>query len=354
MKKLMKLLCLVMAAVMVLVAAAACDTATDQAEEEESAEVSEETAEVSEDTTEEGIVIGFSMPEVTSEGFAAMATSVRSEAEAAGVEIVEFAADNDAAAQMTHFEDFITRGVDAIIFCPVDAAALSQAVQLANDAGIPVVAMDRSVEEGDLAALIQSDNVAHGYEAGVFMAEAAEAAGMEVSDLQVLELQGDLASSAGLERSEGFQQACEELGITIVTSLPTYWDTDTSYNAVLDAFQAHPEINAIFEASDSVMCTAVNSALEQLELLIMCGEAGHIIVTAVDGSPIVIQAIKDGSVDACAVQGLVQFGVDSVDAAMRAINGELAIDANETKELPPAKATIDNIDSDQLWANTVE
>lgn len=318
----------------------------------ESVAVSEPVA-ASDSASTEKLVIGLSMPEIKTDGFTAMANGVQMYADEAGVELIVADADNDAATQMSQIEDFISKGVDGIIMCPADSGALSEAVKKANDAQVPVVCMDRSVTSGDIVALIESDNVEHGYQAGLYMAEAAEKAGIALSDLKILELQGDLATSAGQERSEGFQKACTEKGMTIVASLPTYWDPDKAYNAALDAFQAHPDINAIFEASDSIMCSAVNSALDQLGKAFPVGEAGHVIVTTVDGCPVVIDAIKAGSVDATAVQSLLTFGSESIAKIVAAGKGEIALDANETQRLAPVKATIDNADSTELWANAI-
>lgn len=351
-----KVLVIVVALVLALSVFAGCSAkpTTESPSTQETASEAPVVSESTEPSEVASMVIGLSMPEIKTDGFTAMANGVEMYAEEAGVELRIVDANNDAQTQMSQIEDFISQGVDAIIMCPADSGALSEAVKKANEANIPVVCMDRSVTSGNITALIESDNVEHGYQAGLYMAEAAEKAGINPADLKILELQGDLATSAGQERSEGFQKACTEKGMTIVTSLPTYWDPDTSYNATLDAFQAHPEINAIFEASDSIMCAAVNSALDQLGKAVPVGEAGHIIVTTVDGCPVVIDAIKAGSVDATAVQSILTFGKEAILKAVAAANGEIAVDANETQRLAPVKATMDNADSDELWANAIK
>ena len=54
----------------------------------------------------------------------------------------------------------------------------------------------------------------------------------------------------------------------------------------------------MFLASDGVMAEAVINAFDQLGMLFPVGHEKHIIVTAVDGTPAVIDLIKDGYVDA--------------------------------------------------------
>ncbi|MGI6175058.1 MAG: sugar ABC transporter substrate-binding protein [Christensenellales bacterium] len=261
-------------------------------------------------------------------------------------------AKNDAAAQASAVEDAITQGVDAIMLCPVDASALSDSVAKINEAKIPVVLVDRTIESGDYVAVCQSDNYEFGYQGAKEIVTAAEKADLDVKDLKVLELQGDLSSTSGLDRSKGFQQAAEDLGLNIVSSLPTYWETDTAYNAALDALQGNPDINAIFLASDGVMGDAVVNALEQIDRLYPIGDDNHIIITAVDGTPASLELIRDKYLDATCAQPAILMAESAIDMLDKALKGEVALDAKIDNSLAPTVGTIDNVDSDELWANS--
>ncbi len=301
----------------------------------------------------ETLVFGFAIPEMATAGFKAIANGVLVYAEQVGVELIVVESGFDAALQISQIEELIVEGVDAIVLCPADSGALGTVVAQANEADVPVVCMDRGVTSGDIVGLVLADNAEFGYQAGLYMAEAAQKAGIALSALRILELQGDLATSAGQERSEGFQRACEERGMTIAASVPTYWDPDEAYTATLDAFQAHPSINAIFEASDSLMCASVSAALDELGKSDPVGHRDHILVATVDGSPNVIDALKSGAVDVTAAQNLLGYGKVAVDWAIAAVMGEIATDANEVRKLGPIKTTIDNADSEELWANAI-
>lgn len=269
-----------------------------------------------------------------------------------GFETIFADAKNDANAQAGTIEDVIMQGVDGIMLCPVDASALSDSVAKINEANIPVVLVDRTIDEGNFVAVCQSDNYNFGYQGAEQIVEAAKKAGIAIEDLKVLELQGDLASTSGLERSQGFQKAAEDLGLNIVSSLPTYWETDTAFNAALDALQGNPDINAVFLASDGVMAEAVINAFDQLGMLFPVGHEKHIIVTAVDGTPAVIDLIKDGYVDATCAQPAIEMAQKAIDKLKEALAGNAKLDANEDISMPPVIGTIDNIDSKELWANT--
>lgn len=299
------------------------------------------------------IVIGVSLHDLTSDGYAANLIGIKDLAASKGnVEIKAVSAEGSAETQISQIEDFITSGVDGIILLPVDSSALAGKVKEAVDAGIPVVCMDRSVD-GDIATCtIESDNYQHGVESADLMLAAAEAQGMKAEDLKVLELLGAQSTSAGLERHEGFAGRCEELGITIVSALPTEWDNEEAYKAVLDGFQANQDINAIFEASDIAMHSGVSAALDQLGKYVAVGEDGHIIITSVDGGPNGIEAVKAGYIDAMAEQGLLIMGSEALETILSAINGDAIADTHI--QLSPVAVTKDNADSDELWPNKIK
>lgn len=294
------------------------------------------------------IVIGVSLPQLDADGFSANLIGIKEEAAKYNAAVIPFDAANEVDKQIKQIEDFITQGVDAIIFIPIDASAMVAGVEKANSANIPIIAMDRATQGGNLSGLVESDNVAHGRAAADLMLEAAKAQGKTAKDLKVLELLGAQASSSGIERHEGFTNRAKELGITIVSALPTEYQADKAYAATLDAFQANPDINAITMASDVAMYSGVESALKQLNKLYPVGQDGHIIITGIDGGPQGIAAIKAGYIDGIAGQSLLEIGTKSVDIAMKTINGENV--EERIIRIEPQLIKKDNADSVELWA----
>ena len=76
---------------------------------------------------------------------------------------------------------------------PTDSSAISSAVQSANNEGIPVITLDRSVDKGDVATFIASDNIEGGKMVATILDELGENA-------KVAELEGVPGASATRKR----------------------------------------------------------------------------------------------------------------------------------------------------------
>lgn len=89
--------------------------------------------------------IGVAMPTETSERWIADGNAVKSQLEAAGYNVdLQYAAD-DIPTQSQQIDQMITKGVDLLIVASIDGTALSNQLQAASDAGIPVIAYDRLI-----------------------------------------------------------------------------------------------------------------------------------------------------------------------------------------------------------------
>lgn len=345
-----KILALILAMLMVL-ALAACSEAP-AATEPAATEPAATQPGATEPAKEDPLVFGIAMPQLDNDGFKANMVGIRQFADANGIEIVVNDAKNTADVQMQNVEDLITKGVDAIVMCPVDSGAAAAAVQKAVDANIPVISFDRNVSGDLLAGLAESNNTAHGAAAADLMAEQAEASGLGVEGLVVLELMGTQSASAGLERHVGFADRAKELGINIVSALPADFKNDVAYNCVLDAFSANPNINAIYIPSDNACYAGVESALSQLGKLIPVGEPGHIMIVTVDGGPLGLEGIRNGYVDAIAAQSKLLMSEEAMSLALKIVKGE-AVEQNIIR-INPTKVTKENVDDPSLWANAIK
>ena len=287
-------------------------------------------------------VIACVMPSLDHEGWLGMLTGTVLGATKLGAGMQVYSANNDVQKQMSIIEDLIVKKVKGIIFVPVDSTALSAAVEKCNAANIPIVALDRSTTGGKVTALVTSDNTACGTEAAKELAKLANG-----KELKVFNLQGDLATSAGLERNNGFKEELKKYpNIKIVAEIAGNWQPEKGNSATLDAFQANPDINAIYLPSE-LYAQGVTSALEQLKKLKPVGDKDHIIIVGIDGQPIGHEQIRKDIQDVSVAQQLFVMGTTAMDALVKSVKGEKVEKDNVL--IPPVVVTKANVDDENHW-----
>jgi ABC-type sugar transport system substrate-binding protein len=184
----------------------------------------------------EDMTLGVSFPSLMSGTWQATEENLKAYQEELGFELIETVADNDVNKQLSQIEDMIAQGVDAIIVDPIDSKAILSAIKAANDAGVPILLFDRPPADMEgVASFVGSDNYAFGQEAARQLNAFAEKNGVE---LKVLVLIGALTDENAVNRNDGFQEVAEELGIEMVTEVPTDWKTEKALDGVTNAFQA--------------------------------------------------------------------------------------------------------------------
>src|SRR5665648_1277300 len=115
------------------------------------------------------MTVGLSVSTLNNPFFVILRDGAIEQAKVLDVELVVMDAQNDPAKQVSDIEDLIQKKVDVILLNPTDADALVPAVEQANKAGIPLLTIDRSVNGGDVALHIASDNVKGGGMAAAYL-----------------------------------------------------------------------------------------------------------------------------------------------------------------------------------------
>lgn len=306
-----------------------------------------------------GAEVGFSESFLTDPFQVQLVAQLEAQAEEQGVDLLPAVnADGDAAKQNADVATLLGRGVGGLIVVPVDSSAIVPAIEQANEQDVPVVTVDLGADGGDIYMIVRADNVFMGEAACEYMGE--ELAGQGT----VLNLQGDLASANGRDRTDGFTSCMEAQYEDIeVVSRPMNWDsaecTETTQTVVTTE-----EISGIFMASDSVCLTGVLNVLDGQGLLQAADEEGHLVTVSIDGTPEALDAVRDGHLDAVVSQPLdlyAEYGIRYIDAAMAGETfepGETDHNSRIVEEgdsmadlLPSPTVTIDNVDDPALWGN---
>jgi len=125
-----------------------------------------------------------------------------------GIDLQFVDCDNDSAAQLEAVRNFIQQGVDYIVIDPIVSTGWDTVLTEADDAGIPVIVIDRTIDDSDkYVSWVGSEFTNEGLAAGAWLK--AYVADKGISEVNVLVISGTTGSSAQIGRSVGFDKYVE-------------------------------------------------------------------------------------------------------------------------------------------------
>ncbi|CAM5276521.1 Ribose transport system permease protein OS=Streptomyces albaduncus OX=68172 GN=FHS32_000262 PE=3 SV=1 [Streptomyces griseoloalbus] len=231
------------------------------------------------------------------------------EAKKLGVDLTVTDAQNDASQQANQLQNFTSGSLSAVVVNPVDSDAAGPSVRGANQAGIPVIAVDRGVNKADTSALVASDNVEGGALGAKALAEKLGGKGT------IVILQGQAGTSASRERGAGFAEGLKAYpGIKVVAKQPADFDRTKGLDVMTNLLQAHPDIDGVFAENDEMALGAIKA---------LGSKAGTSVqVVGFDGTPDGLKAVRAGTLYASVAQQPSELGRIAVRNALRAAEDE--------------------------------
>lgn len=259
--------------------------------------------------------------------FVQLRDGAQQKAEELGVQLEVQDAADDPATQTNQLNNAQTTGAAVVIVNPTDSDAISPAVQALNQAEIPVIAVDRGVNDAEVASFISSDNVAGGKQAAEELAKAIDEQG------EVLVLQGIPGSSASRDRGQGFDQGIGAFSnIQVVAKQTANFDRAEALDVATNLLQAHPNVKAIFAENDEMALGAIEA---------LGARAGsQVKVVGFDGTEDGLAAIDAGTMHATIAQQPAQLGALAVEQAKAILDGQ---EAQATIPVEVVTVTKDNL-----------
>ena len=230
-------------------------------------------------------------------------------AKTANIQLDVVDAQNDSATQANQLANAQTSGAKAVIVNPVDSDAASASVASLTKASIPVVGVDRTVNNATLNSLVASDNVAGGKQAAEELAAALGKQGT------VIVLQGVAGTSASRDRGAGFAEGMKAFpDIKIVAKQTANFDRAAALDVTTNLLQANPGVTGVFAENDEMALGAVQA---------LGAKAGKDVkVVGFDGTTDGIAAIKAGTLVATIAQQPAKLGQLAVEQAAKVLKGE--------------------------------
>lgn len=256
------------------------------------------------------LTIGISSPNLAHPWQKLLADTCKEEVEKSGNKAIVMDAQNRIDKQISDIEDLITKRVDAILISANDGKGVIPAVEEANKAGIPVLALTRRIEGGKIEQLICADNVKGGELAAKFLAEKLGGKG------KVALIEGAPGASSSTDRAKGFKQELTKYpDIQLVYDQPGGWQRDKGLNLTENLLQAHPDVKGIFYECDDM-------GIGGLQAIQAAGKLGKIAVISFDGIKECLQLIRDGKYDATIYNDAASIGRIAVESALKVKRGE--------------------------------
>ena len=231
-------------------------------------------------------------------------------ADAAGAELVIFNANNDSAAQNSAIETYVTEGMDGLIVVAIDVNGIMPAVEQADAAGIPVVAVDAILPDGGpQKAQVGVDNAQAGADMAAYVNKFA--AGMD-GDMQ-LGVVGALNSFIQNIRKDGFVDALD--GVEVVATVDGQNVQDIALSAAENLMTANPTMNAIYATGEPALLGAIAAVESQ-------GRQDDVTVFGWDLTAQAIDGIDAGYVEAVVQQSPSGMGEAALEALVAVTSGD--------------------------------
>jgi ABC-type sugar transport system substrate-binding protein len=196
----------------------------------------------------------------------------------------------NASLQNQQIENLVNEGAKAIVVNPETATSLGPAITYATAHHVQLVSVDTIVGVGKVYMVVRASNTAYGQDACAYISG-------QVKSGYVLDLEGDLTSSNGADRTNAFNacMAANDPGVKVLKD-PTVWTDATAVTDAQNAINAYgSQLKAIYSQWSSPD-TGIIPLLKSKGL--GPGSKSPVLLVSDDGVPFEMCDISNGTVSA--------------------------------------------------------
>ncbi|MGH3925147.1 MAG: substrate-binding domain-containing protein [Pseudonocardiaceae bacterium] len=252
------------------------------------------------------ITIGLTVSTLNNPYFVQLIDGAREAAAELNVKLTVADAQNDAINQINQMQTFTTQGMRSIIINPVDSTQAAPAAKAAENASIPLISVDRSIDGGTVTSEIISDNVLGGSLAAIELSRVTSGA--------VVHLRGIPGTSASRDRGQGFEKGLSSGTIQVVATQPADFDRTKGLDVMTNLPQSHPTLTGVFAENDEMALGAIKALGDR------AGKDVHVV--GFDGTQDALSAIEAGTMAATIAQQPKTLGRAAVEQAVKAAKGD--------------------------------
>ena len=210
--------------------------------------------------------------------------------------------------QNEEIKELIESGAEVIFITCVDWDQVEEGIRYANEAGVPVIAIDTEVKNSDL---VTCSVVSNNYHAGVLCAEHL-LANRTGADILLLE---HITAISGRQRIKGFTDTlASHPEFRIVGSGESDGQIENAMPVMAELLREHPEADVVMALNDP-------SAFGAMAAIEGAGLSGEILVYSVDGSPEAKTMVAEQMMTATCAQFPDRLASEATRAAYEILNG---------------------------------
>jgi len=243
--------------------------------------------------------------------------------------------EDDREMQINVVQNFISRGVSAIVLAPLDEVALVRPVTSAVNRGIPVVIIDSDLHDSSYASFVATDNYAGGNLAATHLAAILGKKG------NVLIMRYAEGSASTQKREQGFLDGIREYAPDIeLISIDQYGGVTQE-----SALQVGQNLLNKYDSLDGIFCPNESTTFGMLRALEIANRTDEVRFVGFDSSDPLIQALRDKKIDGLVVQNPFRMGYEGVVTAYNVINN---IAVEKRVDTGVKLVTSENIDQPEI------
>ncbi len=163
--------------------------------------------------------------------------------------------------QIKALRNFISQGVDYILFTGVVTTGWDEVLKEVNEAEIPLILIDRMPDCADqieYAAAFGGDFTAEGRRMGFWAGNYLKSVGRDQEEINAVRLEGTTGATAATERTAGIDEALKNFPNIKIVASQTGNFTRAEGQAVMESFlKSQPDIDMLFAENDDMALGAI-------------------------------------------------------------------------------------------------
>ena len=209
------------------------------------------------------ITVGFSQVGAESDWRTANTESMKSTfSEENGYELIFDDAQQKQENQLTAIRTFIQQEVDYILLAPVTETGWDTVLQEAKDADIPVIIVDRMVDVSDdslYTTWIGTDSLLEGRKAAEWLNAYTTAKGIDAKDVNIVDIQGTIGSTAQIGRSKGLEEGVDNYGWNLLAQQSGEFTQAKGQEVMESMLKQYDNINVVYCENDNEAFGAIDA-----------------------------------------------------------------------------------------------